>query len=121
MAAAAAAAAAALLLLSPRLAVVAAPRQCMHWGRSPPHPASSHCFPSRRGVLPRQVGAFGEPGRDPRGWTITVAFAALVPSTQLGVKAADDAQVWLEGKGVDGKGRTRVGLWCKQRGKVAGG
>ncbi|PSC69087.1 nudix hydrolase [Micractinium conductrix] len=43
-------------------------------------------------VLLTQVGAFGEPGRDPRGWTITVAFAALVPSTQLGVKAADDAQ-----------------------------
>lgn len=38
-----------------------------------------------------QVGAFGEPGRDPRGWTVTVAYAALVPSTALGVKAADDA------------------------------
>jgi hypothetical protein len=35
-----------------------------------------------------QVGAFGDPGRDPRGWTITVAYAALVPSTSLGVKAA---------------------------------
>ncbi|PNW85500.1 hypothetical protein CHLRE_03g189450v5 [Chlamydomonas reinhardtii] len=39
-----------------------------------------------------QVGAFGDPGRDPRGWTITVAYAALVPSTELGVKAADDAK-----------------------------
>ncbi|GLC38645.1 hypothetical protein PLESTB_000455900 [Pleodorina starrii] len=39
-----------------------------------------------------QVGAFGDPGRDPRGWTITVAYAALVPSTDLGVKAADDAK-----------------------------
>ncbi|GFR40485.1 hypothetical protein Agub_g1052 [Astrephomene gubernaculifera] len=39
-----------------------------------------------------QVGAFGDPGRDPRGWTVTVAYAALVPSTQLGVKAADDAK-----------------------------
>lgn len=35
-----------------------------------------------------QVGAFGEPGRDPRGWTVTVAYAALVPSSRLGVKAA---------------------------------
>lgn len=35
-----------------------------------------------------QVGAFADPGRDPRGWTITVAYAALVPSTNLGVKAA---------------------------------
>ncbi|KAG2448201.1 hypothetical protein HYH02_006786 [Chlamydomonas schloesseri] len=39
-----------------------------------------------------QVGAFGDPGRDPRGWTITVAYAALVPTTELGVKAADDAK-----------------------------
>lgn len=39
-----------------------------------------------------QVGAFGDPGRDPRGWTVTVAYAALVPSTNLGVKAADDAR-----------------------------
>jgi hypothetical protein len=35
-----------------------------------------------------QVGAFGDPGRDPRGWAVTVAYAALVPDTQLGVKAA---------------------------------
>eukprot|EP00128_Syssomonas_multiformis_P017479 Colp12_sorted_trinity150504_noHs@4895 len=39
-----------------------------------------------------QVGAFGEPGRDPRGWTVTVAYMGLVPTTELGVKAADDAQ-----------------------------
>ncbi|PNW85501.1 hypothetical protein CHLRE_03g189500v5 [Chlamydomonas reinhardtii] len=39
-----------------------------------------------------QVGAFADPGRDPRGWTVTVAYAALVPSTELGVKAADDAK-----------------------------
>jgi 8-oxo-dGTP diphosphatase len=34
------------------------------------------------------VGAFGAPGRDPRGWTVTVAYAALVASSKLGVKAA---------------------------------
>ncbi|KAL4422704.1 hypothetical protein ABPG75_008901 [Micractinium tetrahymenae] len=43
-------------------------------------------------VLLTQVGAFGDPGRDPRGWCVTVAYGAIVPSTQLGVKAADDAQ-----------------------------
>lgn len=44
------------------------------------------------------MGAFGDPGRDPRGWTVTVAFAALVPSTELGVKAADDAKAagWFD-------------------------
>ncbi|KAA6422057.1 MAG: nudix hydrolase [Trebouxia sp. A1-2] len=41
--------------------------------------------------LPLQVGAFGDPGRDPRGWCVSVAYAALVPSTEMGVKAADDA------------------------------
>uniref|UniRef100_A0A7R9VAD3 Nudix hydrolase domain-containing protein n=1 Tax=Chlamydomonas euryale TaxID=1486919 RepID=A0A7R9VAD3_9CHLO len=39
-----------------------------------------------------QVGAFGDPGRDPRGWTVTVAYGAIVPTTDLGVKAADDAR-----------------------------
>jgi len=48
--------------------------------------------PSSSQVLLSQVGAFGDPGRDPRGWTITVAYAALVPTTELGVKAADDAK-----------------------------
>ncbi|KAL4448962.1 hypothetical protein ABPG77_007679 [Micractinium sp. CCAP 211/92] len=43
-------------------------------------------------VLLTQVGAFGDPGRDPRGWCVTVAYGAIVPSTELGVKAADDAQ-----------------------------
>ncbi len=38
--------------------------------------------------LSLQVGAFGDPGRDPRGWCVSVGYAALVPSTEMGVKAA---------------------------------
>ncbi|KIY99197.1 7,8-dihydro-8-oxoguanine triphosphatase [Monoraphidium neglectum] len=39
-----------------------------------------------------QVGAFGDPGRDPRGWTVTVCYAALVPpQARSGIQAADDA------------------------------
>ena len=37
-----------------------------------------------------QLGAFGDPGRDPRGHTVSVAFYAVVPSPKRAV-AADDA------------------------------
>eukprot|EP00890_Picochlorum_soloecismus_P002138 jgi/Picsp_1/2925/NSC_01150-R1_nudix hydrolase len=39
---------------------------------------------------PRQIGTFGDPGRDPRGWTVTVVFAGLCNS-RVHVKGADDA------------------------------
>jgi 8-oxo-dGTP diphosphatase len=38
-----------------------------------------------------QVGAFGDPGRDPRGHTVSVAFAAVLESRDE-VKADDDAE-----------------------------
>jgi 8-oxo-dGTP diphosphatase len=38
----------------------------------------------------QQVGAFAAPGRDPRGWTISVAFAG-VSSTLVKPEAGDDA------------------------------
>ena len=47
-----------------------------------------------------QVGAFGDPGRDPRGWCVSVAYAALVPSSELRVQAADDAQVRASDSGL---------------------
>jgi 8-oxo-dGTP diphosphatase len=38
-----------------------------------------------------QLGAFGDPGRDPRGWTVAIAFLARVDPKQLRPQAADDA------------------------------
>jgi 8-oxo-dGTP diphosphatase len=39
----------------------------------------------------KQVGAFGDPGRDPRGHTISIAFAALLKSKPK-VEGSDDAK-----------------------------
>jgi len=38
-----------------------------------------------------QLYTAGDPGRDPRGWTISVAFMARVDRKKLKPKAADDA------------------------------
>jgi 8-oxo-dGTP diphosphatase len=43
------------------------------------------------GVTLRQCGAFGKPGRDPRGWTVSVGFAGLVPADRATPEAGDDA------------------------------
>ena len=37
-----------------------------------------------------QIGAFGDPGRDPRGHTVSIVFSAVLDS-RLQVRAADDA------------------------------
>jgi 8-oxo-dGTP diphosphatase len=38
-----------------------------------------------------QVRTFGDPGRDPRGWTIAVAYLARVDASSVRPQAADDA------------------------------
>jgi 8-oxo-dGTP diphosphatase len=38
-----------------------------------------------------QLKTFGDPGRDPRGWTIAVAHLARVDAAELRPEAADDA------------------------------
>jgi len=42
------------------------------------------------GVKLEQIGAFGDPGRDPRGHTVSIIFSALVDG-RLNARAADDA------------------------------
>ncbi len=44
-----------------------------------------------REVLLEQLRAFGDPGRDPRTWVITVAYTALVASDALTLRAGTDA------------------------------
>lgn len=45
----------------------------------------------------KQLGAFTRPGRDPRGWIVTVAYYAFVDIEQLSPTAGDDASKaeWL--------------------------
>lgn len=38
-----------------------------------------------------ELGAYGDPGRDPRGWVVSVAFTALVKPKQFRGQAGDDA------------------------------
>lgn len=37
------------------------------------------------------VGVYGERGRDPRGWTVSIAFVARVPKDAPAVAGSDDA------------------------------
>ena len=43
------------------------------------------------GVPLTEIGAFGDPFRDPRGRVITIAYAAILEKPMLNVKAGSDA------------------------------
>ena len=43
------------------------------------------------GLFMKLVGVFSRPGRDPRGWVVSAAFAAVVDADRLTVQAGDDA------------------------------
>ena len=43
------------------------------------------------GLRLEQIGAFGVPGRDPRGHTVSIAFGAVLTDGNVSVRAADDA------------------------------
>jgi len=45
------------------------------------------------GVDLEQLAAFGDPGRDPRGWTVSVAFLARVDAGAAAAAADDAAEV----------------------------
>jgi 8-oxo-dGTP diphosphatase len=39
-----------------------------------------------------QIGTFGDPGRDPRGWTVSVVFGVILDGELPKVSGADDAE-----------------------------
>lgn len=46
-----------------------------------------------------EIGCFSKPGRDPRGWVVTIAHLAVVPEDRTAeIKAGDDAAdaAWLD-------------------------
>ena len=43
------------------------------------------------GMDMKLVGVYSKPGRDPRGWTVSAAFATLVDGDKLTPRAGDDA------------------------------
>jgi 8-oxo-dGTP diphosphatase len=54
---------------------------------------------SLSGVHVAQIGCFSKPGRDPRGWVVSVAHLAVVRAERLAeAKAGDDAArtAWLD-------------------------
>lgn len=60
-----------------------------------------------------QLRVFSEPGRDPRGWTITCAFLALIDESKYRIKAGDDANAaeWFDvemEKNADGNWELRL-------------
>ena len=53
------------------------------------------------------VGVYSKPGRDPRGWTVSAAYATLLEGAHLSAKAGDDAAEagWFE---VDAAGNVKL-------------
>ena len=47
------------------------------------------------GLSMELVGVFSRPGRDPRGWVVSAAFAAVVDAKELPVRSGDDAAAAL--------------------------
>ena len=55
-------------------------------------------------VFVSEIGVFGEPGRDPRGRTISIAYIGVVKGPPPAVEGGDDAAgaAWLDPMAIDG-------------------
>jgi 8-oxo-dGTP diphosphatase len=64
------------------------------------------------GVAVEQLGAFGDPGRDPRGHTVSVAYVGFVVAEAHTVVAGDDAAqaAWIPLQRIARRRRARVRL-----------
>lgn len=53
------------------------------------------------------MGVYSAPGRDPRGWTVSVAYAVCVDAARLNAVAGDDAAEvgWFDIVSEDGNAR----------------
>ena len=66
------------------------------------------------GLDVRLVGVYSKPGRDPRGWTVSVAFTTVVKEGEIRPVAGDDARevCWAEGRMEDREVRVYLGGKC---------
>jgi 8-oxo-dGTP diphosphatase len=74
-----------------------------------------------RGVSIEQLGAFGDPGRDPRGHTVSVAYLGFAGAEAPTVTAGDDAAeaAWHPLRALLGRGRAAATLAFDHRSIIA--
>lgn len=67
-----------------------------------------------QGLTMELVGVFSRPERDPRGWVVSAAFAAVVDADALNVQAGDDAAdaLWCDVE------KTEAGVALRTKGEV---
>ena len=64
------------------------------------------------------VGVYSAPGRDPRGWVVSVAYATMLGNEAVSARAGDDADdIWWAGLECDREGNWR--FLAEQKEKLA--